>query len=641
MEKKTKIGMGAGLALVGVGIYYLIKRHQAPGATLEEPTITTEGFTDLGDTAVKLWGNLNDLGTASYVKVSFIYGTTPDCNEGSSYTKTLTGVYNFGTTVEGLIPNTTYYFKAKAVGDGTSYGDVLSFTTNETTFPEEPPPAKAPVLTSPANGSNQTGISIKFKWGAVSGTTGYHLIIGEGAGMSTRIFDDYVGGLSKTVSGFPDDGRKYYWQVAGYNDAGLGPYSSKWNFTNGTSAPPTESTFTVIPTNIPSHASGAHQYYISYGGKTWGMIDPQADVLTPIDNSLTITGPRVGTIHIYLEAGPWKAWNFYISGTFEDGGTYPLDLSKGIPGAGVALTDLTVNPNYLEQGKTTTISVTAINNEETDMGKEIVFTIGNSEVGRKTISLKPKAEKTVSIKITPTEVGKYTVKANGLSANFEVTEYYPPVSKPEIKEIRWRPTSEWGNVYCAKFRAKLLLPKPSKGQFYAIRGLLSPEGVEELSPYTIATYIGNGLWQIDGVAGMSNSIYCTRQVKMWHVRCSLCSWEHWSREEIERLSYSNINAWAQAVLQWHGEVACYEHRQDHCGYTGAGAITWTSTKDDQFWNPYPCPGTVMDLSLHIALYPPNPEGDPNIQPVKTWKIATAHPRLRIIIDVNNNMVLSQ
>jgi serine protease len=103
----------------------------APAAlSVTPPTITTEGYTQLTDTSVRLLGTLNDLGSAASVKVYFLYGTTPDCADGSSSTKTLTGTNYFGTPVSGLTPGTLYYFKAKAVGDGTDYGDVLSFTTS-------------------------------------------------------------------------------------------------------------------------------------------------------------------------------------------------------------------------------------------------------------------------------------------------------------------------------------------------------------------------------------------------------------------------------------------------------------------------------------------------------------------------------
>ena len=75
-------------------------------------------------------GNLTSLGTAGSVTVSFVWGTTlggPYPNETTSENMTSTGTFYFD--LPGLSPGTTYYYQAKAVGDGTSYGVEMSFTT--------------------------------------------------------------------------------------------------------------------------------------------------------------------------------------------------------------------------------------------------------------------------------------------------------------------------------------------------------------------------------------------------------------------------------------------------------------------------------------------------------------------------------
>jgi serine protease len=93
------------------------------------PTITTESYSQLTSTSVRMLGTLNSLGTASSVAVAFIYGTTTACADGVSFTKTLTSAVYFGIVVTGLTPNTTYYFRARAIGTSTVYGAVLSFIT--------------------------------------------------------------------------------------------------------------------------------------------------------------------------------------------------------------------------------------------------------------------------------------------------------------------------------------------------------------------------------------------------------------------------------------------------------------------------------------------------------------------------------
>jgi len=94
------------------------------------PMVTTSDATDVGVNSATLNGDLDDLGTASTVDVSFEWGQTsgePYSNETTPETMDAAGPFSF--ELGGLSPDTTYYFRAKAVGDGTSYGLDKSFTT--------------------------------------------------------------------------------------------------------------------------------------------------------------------------------------------------------------------------------------------------------------------------------------------------------------------------------------------------------------------------------------------------------------------------------------------------------------------------------------------------------------------------------
>ena len=95
---------------------------------LAPPTVTTESATGIGTTGATLNGALTNLGSALSVEVSFEWGTTPAYGtETATQAITSTGPVSFSLT--GLSSNTTYHFKVKAVGDGTSYGSDMSFTT--------------------------------------------------------------------------------------------------------------------------------------------------------------------------------------------------------------------------------------------------------------------------------------------------------------------------------------------------------------------------------------------------------------------------------------------------------------------------------------------------------------------------------
>ena len=98
------------------------------------PGVTTSAATNINTTEVVLNGNLYDFGTHPHVaEVYFLWGTTRDGpypNQTTPQEMNNRGAFSFNLT--GLTPNTTYYFKAKAVCsffNGTDIGDENSFVT--------------------------------------------------------------------------------------------------------------------------------------------------------------------------------------------------------------------------------------------------------------------------------------------------------------------------------------------------------------------------------------------------------------------------------------------------------------------------------------------------------------------------------
>jgi len=92
------------------------------------PMVTTSDASDITTNSATLNGNLDDLGTASTVDVSFEWGLdTSYGNESTPQAIATTGPFSFN--LSDLLSNTTYHFRAKAVGDVTSYGLDNSFAT--------------------------------------------------------------------------------------------------------------------------------------------------------------------------------------------------------------------------------------------------------------------------------------------------------------------------------------------------------------------------------------------------------------------------------------------------------------------------------------------------------------------------------
>lgn len=92
------------------------------------PTVTTDAASNVTSDSATLNGVLTSLGNASSVDVSFEWGlTTSYGSETTPQTMTATGAFSY--SISGLDPDTTYHFRAKAVGNGTAFGDDVTFET--------------------------------------------------------------------------------------------------------------------------------------------------------------------------------------------------------------------------------------------------------------------------------------------------------------------------------------------------------------------------------------------------------------------------------------------------------------------------------------------------------------------------------
>ena len=108
---------------------FIVFATPTPGAVnLADPAVTTQPATDITDVSATLNGSLDDLGCPPDVDVSFEWGTTSGDLDRETPAQPMGSTGPFSAEIDGLTPNTMYFFQAKADG-GTVYGDELSFTT--------------------------------------------------------------------------------------------------------------------------------------------------------------------------------------------------------------------------------------------------------------------------------------------------------------------------------------------------------------------------------------------------------------------------------------------------------------------------------------------------------------------------------
>ena len=94
------------------------------------PAVVTGYAARISASSAEVSGTLTSMGSASTVTVSVIWGTTqggPYMDETPGVVQTAAVAFHF--ELLGLASGTTFYYQARAVGDGTTYGEERSFTT--------------------------------------------------------------------------------------------------------------------------------------------------------------------------------------------------------------------------------------------------------------------------------------------------------------------------------------------------------------------------------------------------------------------------------------------------------------------------------------------------------------------------------
>lgn len=173
------------------------------------PLVVTNDASNVEDTSARLNGDLDLLGTATSVEVSFQWGVRSGTYTASTAPQSMTAAGPFFFDLTGLSPGTAYFYRARAVGDETGYGVESSFATSST------PPS---VLTGSAthtatdsatlNGSltslgSAADCSVSFEWGLSPGSYSFETVPQTMAAVGTFSFD--LGGLSP--------GATYYYRA--------------------------------------------------------------------------------------------------------------------------------------------------------------------------------------------------------------------------------------------------------------------------------------------------------------------------------------------------------------------------------------------------------------------------------------------
>jgi len=201
-------------------------RLRTSAALLPIPSVITNDASNITTNSATLNGNLDSLGDYSSVDVSFEWGAISGALNQETTPETKVEPGAFGAQISGMASDTTYYFRAKATGSITVYGDELSFTT-ESQLPPIPP-----TLISPTTGSTVSNLISRLDWDASTGATSYGVQIATDSTFTSLIINQ--SGIASTYfdvpSGELDYDTLYYWRASASNAAGTSTWSSYWRF---------------------------------------------------------------------------------------------------------------------------------------------------------------------------------------------------------------------------------------------------------------------------------------------------------------------------------------------------------------------------------------------------------------------------
>jgi hypothetical protein len=217
----------------GDAVYGVEKSFTTPTTA---PSVTTNDVTSVATTSATLNGELSSLGTASSINVSFEWGAATGSYAHTTADQARTSTGAFSADLTGLTPGTTYYYRAKADGDGDAvYGAEKTFTTL-TTPPSLTTGSATEVRCTSAtlNGildslGTAGSVEVSFEWGL---TTAYGSETTPGSKTTTGDFNATLTNLSPSIT--------YHFRAKAVGDGVA--YSADMTFTTG-STPPAQETW--------------------------------------------------------------------------------------------------------------------------------------------------------------------------------------------------------------------------------------------------------------------------------------------------------------------------------------------------------------------------------------------------------------
>lgn len=294
------------------------------------PTVQTFGAINIGTNGATLEGEANGNNVGTQITVYFQYGLDPSIANPTD-TAPITGpsgyAQDFGATVTGLSPGTTYYYRIIASNDaGLGIGAISNFTT---AWSPVPPTLISPGATTSDGAPTLTNLTPIFTWNASSQAASSDLIVTKYPFGSANVVATLgVGTLSsiQMPAGILQPETLYEWHMISFNNVGdeSAPSSSLYFWT-----PAAPIITTLAATNILSHSATLQGFVnpAGAGATAWfeyGTTTGYGNTTTPTfigalpqNFNANITGLASGTLyHFRIDATNIAGASLGLDNTF-------------------------------------------------------------------------------------------------------------------------------------------------------------------------------------------------------------------------------------------------------------------------------------------------------------------------------------
>jgi hypothetical protein len=375
-------------------------------ASTTQPSVTTNDASNPATTSATLNGNLDSLGTAATVNVSFEWGTATGSytQTTANQARTITGAFSADLAVGSLTPGTTYYYRAVADGDGPPvYGAEKPFTTL-TTAPSVTTSAATNLATTSAtlNGDltslgTATSVNVSFEWGL---TISYGNTTTPEAKTATGTFSANLTGLTAKTT--------YHFRAIAVGD-GSAPPGDDMTFTTSTIAP---SVTTSAATNLATTTAALNGSLTALGTATSDNVSFQWGTTTSYGSETTAQSvSAIGTFSANLTG-------------LSANTTYHFRAKAVGDGSAVYGDDMTFTTASLAD--TTAPEISLVNsNDITTTGATITWTTNEAATSQVEYGLTEEYGSTTTLDSTP--VTSHSVDLTGLKAG--KTYHYRVISK--------------------------------------------------------------------------------------------------------------------------------------------------------------------------------------------------------------------